>query len=83
MNLDTDQVVYFIKRNKTFAAGTINYGSGEFYSDEFEFNTKSPSQAGSVKQLGEWMEKMESLDTVDIQLSSWQKKLLFLKLPTC
>ena len=42
MNLDTDEVVYFVSRNG-FAMGTVKYGSGEFYAEVngIEFETKS------------------------------------------
>lgn len=59
VNLDTDSIVYFIKLNGIEPAGTVKYGSGEFYSDEFDFQTDSPTQGGSIRLLADWMEYME------------------------
>lgn len=60
MGTDTDSIVYFIKRNETFAAGYVKYGSGEFYSDELGFITSAATQSGSLRQLADWMEQMEA-----------------------
>lgn len=59
MNPYTDTTVYYIKRNG-FAAGFVKYGDGEYYSEAFEFTTLGNTQAKTVRQLADWMEKMEA-----------------------
>jgi hypothetical protein len=57
--MNGDSIVFQIEQGSK-KVGSVFYCSGEYFSDDFNFSTRSSFQAGTVKQLEEWMDSMKA-----------------------